>query len=85
MQGDEFKTDKAPEFRLKLLGTAPFSKVTIVKDDAEVKVFTPKKAEVELTWTDPSPSSGKMSYYYARGEQEDGELVWASPMWVSVK
>ena len=82
MQGDEFKTDKAPEFRLRLQGTAGFNKVTIVKDDVEVKTFEPKKQNVELTWSDPNPASGKTSYYYARGEQEDGELVWASPMWI---
>jgi hypothetical protein len=26
---------------------------------------------------------GKMSYYYVRGEQENGEIVWASPMWIT--
>jgi hypothetical protein len=83
MQGDEFKSAEKPAFRLKLTGTAPFSKVTIVKDDVEVKVVEPKSAEVDLTWNDPSPTGGKTSYYYARGEQADGELVWASPMWIS--
>jgi hypothetical protein len=83
MQGDEFKTSKAPAFRLKLMGTAPFNKVTIVKDDAEAKVFEPKKADVDLAWTDPNPTAGKTSYYYVRGEQTDGELVWASPIWVT--
>jgi hypothetical protein len=82
MQGDEFKTDKAPEFQLKLRGTAPFSKVTIVKDDVELNVSTPKQADVDLAWADPRPTAGKTSYYYVRGEQADGELVWASPMWV---
>jgi hypothetical protein len=83
MQGDEFKINKAPEFRLKLVGTDAFSKVTVVKDDVEVKAFEPEKADVELTWTDPNPTAGKTSYYYARGEQANGELVWASPMWVN--
>ena len=83
MQGDEFTTSQTLAFQLKLLGTAPFSKVTIVKDDVEIKTITPDKAEVELTWTDPSPTPGKSSYYYVRGEQSDGELVWASPMWVT--
>jgi hypothetical protein len=83
MQGDEFKTSQAPAFRLKLLGTDAFKKVTIVKDDVEVKVFEPKTADVNLAWTDPNPTSGKTSYYYVRGEQADGELVWASPMWVN--
>jgi hypothetical protein len=83
MQGDEFKIATAPEFHLKLDGTGEFSKVTIVKDDAEVKVIEPNKSEVDLTWTDPSPAAGKTSYYYVRGEQADGELVWASPMWIT--
>ena len=82
MLGDEFETSQSPAFRLKLHGTGAFSKVTIVKDDVEVKVIEPKQAEVELAWTDPHPVSGKTSYYYARGEQADGELVWVSPMWV---
>jgi len=83
MQGDEFKITQAPAFRLKLLGTAPFTKITIVKDDVEVKTFATNQSEVDLSWTDPTPTAGKTSYYYARGEQADGELVWASPMWVN--
>ena len=82
MLGDEFKTSQPPQFHLKLKGTGVFSRVTIVKDDGEVKITQPNQAEVELTWTDPDPISGKTSYYYARGEQADGELVWVSPMWV---
>src|SRR5205807_2341753 len=72
MQGDEFTTDQTPAFRLKLLGTAPFSKVTIVKDDVEVHALEPNKTDVELSWTDPTPTAAKTSYYYARGEQTDG-------------
>ena len=88
MMGDEFTTAEAPTLRLKLTGTAPFGKVTLVKDDVEVKVWEPGKAEVELTWTDPKPEAGETSYYYFRGEQEkqgtetNGELVWVSPLWI---
>jgi len=28
---------------------------------------------------------GATSYYYVRGEQEDGELVWISPMWITYR
>jgi hypothetical protein len=83
MLGDEFKTGESPTFRLKLRGTGPFSKVTIIKDDVDVNVIQPNQVEVELTWTDPKPTAGKSSYYYVRGEQADGELVWVSPMWVT--
>jgi hypothetical protein len=81
--GDEFTTAQAPTLRVKLIGTAPFAKVTLVKDDEEIHAITPNKAEVELTWTDPKPTAGKTSYYYFRGEQADGELVWVSPMWIT--
>jgi hypothetical protein len=83
MLGDEFTTAQPPTLRLKLGGTAPFAKVTLVKDDVEVHAITPNKSDVELTWTDPSPTPGKTSYYYFRGEQTNGELVWVSPMWIT--
>lgn len=85
MLGDEFTTSEPPTLRLKLRGTAPFSKVVLVKDDEEIHTVTPNQAEVELTWTDPRPSAGKESYYYFRGEQSDGELVWVSPMWITYR
>jgi hypothetical protein len=83
MLGDEFTTSQPPTLRLKLLGTAPFAKVTLVKDDEEIHVIAPNRPDVELTWTDPAPVAGKTSYYYFRGEQADGELVWVSPMWIT--
>ena len=84
IMGDEFTTNTAPKLTCKLIGTAPFAKVTIIKDDVEVEVKTPNTEKVELTWTDPNPTPGKTSYYYIRGEQNDVEkqLVWVSPMWI---
>ncbi len=84
IMGDDFTTSEAPKLTCKLLGTAPFAKVTIVKDDVEVETLTPNTAKVDLTWTDPNPTPGKTSYYYIRGEQSDAEkqLVWVSPMWI---
>ncbi len=88
MMGDEFTSATAPTVRVKFAGTAPFKKVTLVKDDVEIVLGEPNKSEVEFTWTDPNPVAGKTSYYYVRGEQSPGpgesigELVWASPMWI---
>jgi hypothetical protein len=82
MLGDEFTTSKAPSFHVKFAGTAPLAKITLIKDDVEIPLPCETKNEVELTWTDPNPTAGKTSYYYVRGEQTDGELVWVSPMWV---
>lgn len=84
MLGEEFSTASAPELRIKLIGTAPFKKVFIIKDDEYVNVTSPGSEVVEFAWTDPQPTKGKASYYYVRGEQADGELVWVSPMWITV-
>jgi hypothetical protein len=84
MLGEEFSTAAAPELRIKLIGTAPFKKVFIIKDDEYVNVTSPGSEVVEFSWTDPKPTKGKASYYYVRGEQADGELVWVSPMWITV-
>jgi hypothetical protein len=82
MMGDEFSSKETPNLIVKLIGSMPFAKVTIVKDDVEVHVIEPKTKEVSFTWKDEKAEAGKTSYYYVRGEQEDGELVWASPMWI---
>ena len=83
--GDEYTAHEAPKFSVKLVGTGPFARVVIVKDDVEIHTETVDSAQVDFTWTDPSPTPGKTSYYYVRGEQKDGELVWVSPQWITYK
>ena len=83
IMGDAFSSDTAPEMHVKLRGTGPFAKVVVVKDNAYVYTSEPKTAAVEFTWKDNAPAAGKTSYYYVRGEQADGNVVWVSPMWVT--
>ncbi len=83
--GDEFETDVKPKLRIHLIGTGPFAKVQVVKDGVYVHSTRPGESEVRFEWTDFAPTAGKTSYYYVRGEQEDGELVWVSPMWITYK
>ena len=68
----------------KLLGTADFKCVAIVTNNVYVYTSAPGKREVEFTWTDMDPKPGT-SYYYVRGQQDDGELIWGSPMWIQYK
>jgi hypothetical protein len=83
--GDVFTTDQRPSFRIRLVGTQPFAKVHVIRNGKYAHSFEPGKQEVELQWTDFEPVPNETSYYYVRGEQEDGELVWVSPMWVTYK
>ncbi len=82
MMGDEFSVKGAPKLTIKLVGTTPFAKVTLIKDNVEVPLQVTGTKDFSMKWTDPKPESGKTSYYYVRGEQDNGELVWASPMWI---
>ena len=85
MMGDVFTSSAAPALKVKLSGTARFSKVQVIKDNNSVYATEPKSAEVQFSWMDNTAAPGKTSYYYVRGEQEDGQIVWASPMWITYK
>ena len=85
MMGDVFSTDKLPTLDVYIVGTRPFAKVHVIKDGFYVHSLEPNKQEVRFTWTDFDAKPGKTSYYYVRGEQVDGELVWISPMWITYR
>jgi hypothetical protein len=83
MMGDAFASATPPAFKVKLQGTAPFAKIFVVKNNAYVYSSEAQGTTVDFTWRDTQPEKGKTSYYYVRGEQADGEIVWVSPMWVT--
>jgi hypothetical protein len=55
----------------------------IVRDGKYVYSNEPNSATVDFTWRDNQPNKGKTSYYYVRGEQDNGEIVWVSPFWIT--
>jgi hypothetical protein len=83
--GEEFSLTEPPTIEVKLVGTADFEAVHIVKDGNYVYSTKPGRREVSFSWRDNEAERGKTSYYYVRGEQTDGELVWVSPMWIRVE
>ena len=83
MIGDAFTIATQPSLVVKLEGTGPFAKVQIVKDNQYAYTIEPGNERVSFTWKDTAAAAGKTSYYYVRGEQKDGEIVWASPMWIT--
>ncbi len=81
--GDEFTVKTRPKLTVHLVGTEPFAKVHVIKDGNYVHSAEPSKQDVRFEWTDFDAKPGKTCYYYVRGEQSDGELVWVSPMWIT--
>jgi len=83
--GEEFSTSQPPALAVKLWGAANLAKVHIIKDGKYVYTVEPNSKKVDFTWKDAAAERGKTSYYYVRGEQADGELVWVSPMWIAYR
>jgi hypothetical protein len=68
-----------------VLGTNPLDRVDILRDGAVVHTHRPEKdsEEAKFHWEDTAPKQGgKASYYYVRVIQKDGQMAWASPIWV---
>jgi hypothetical protein len=82
MMGDEFSTADPPTLKVKLRGTSKFAKVIVIRDGKFVYATSPNTQDVEFSWRDNQPQKNKTSYYYVRGEQDNGEIVWVSPMWI---
>ncbi|HEY7328125.1 MAG TPA: hypothetical protein VH592_10815 [Gemmataceae bacterium] len=83
IMGDRFTTAKRPTLDIRIHGTGPIAKVSVVRDNKYVYSAEPKEAKVSLRFTDMDAKDGKSSYYYVRVEQADGNLAWASPMWIT--
>src|SRR5260370_35665791 len=88
--GEAFTTSSAPVFTVRLWGTAPFQSVVVVKDN-NIVYSTSGGRVVPFTWQKPTAQKAKTSYYYVRGLQQAqtgqsvGQIVWPSPMWVTLQ
>lgn len=79
--GSIFETSAKPRLTVRVDGTAPIARVTIVRNEEDYKVFNLREYEFETAWTDEEPLAGE-NRYYVRVEQWDGNMAWASPVWV---
>lgn len=81
MMGDELRVRSVPPLTVTILGTAAIAQVDIIRNSAYVYTAKPNKRDVTLSYRDNSPPAGT-SYYYVRALQADGQMAWASPIWV---
>jgi len=82
--GEAFATGTPPVFSVRLWGTNPFQNVVLVKD-GNVIYSTSGDQVLSFSFQDTAAQKGKTSYYYVRGLQTDGQVVWVSPMWVTMQ
>jgi hypothetical protein len=82
--GDEVKTSKPLPIAVKARGTAPVSRVEIIRDSEIVYTAEPKSASISFQYLDKADLSTR-HYYYVRLMQEDGQIAWSSPFFVNYK
>jgi hypothetical protein len=85
IMGDEVRTPQ-PRLSVLVLGTGPLDRVDVIRNGAVVHTERAGQnpEEARFQWEDKSPlKSAKPSYYYVRVLQKDGQMAWASPIWVT--
>jgi hypothetical protein len=85
LMGDIFDTTEKPALEISAVGTAPVAKLHVIRDNKYALTTEPGTAQVKFRYTDDDARPGQTHYYYVRIEQADGNLAWASPMWITYK
>ena len=84
IMGDSIRINEIPQVRVAVRGTGPIHNIQIIKDNAYVYTVRPGGREASFTFRDADARPGE-SYYYIRVQQEDGQMAWASPIWVDYR
>jgi hypothetical protein len=82
--GEAFETTGRSTLSFLVEGTAAIARITIVRNEQNHHVIEPGSRTVRAEWTDDAPVQGE-NRYYLRIEQNDGNMAWSSPLWVTVK
>lgn len=94
--GSELSEAETQERRItiRIHGTDRIKSVEIVRNNEDVHTVRPDSEDAEIEWTDSRPVSEvylppaqhcpvPFAFYYVRVTQADGEIAWASPIWIS--
>jgi len=83
IMGDEVRGAE-PKFDVVVLGTGPLAAVEILRNSEVIHKHAVKGDGARFTWQDPAPPMAeKTNYYYVRVQQQDGQMAWSSPIWVT--
>jgi hypothetical protein len=75
-------------------GTAKIKTIEIVRNNADVHTVRPEGTDCEFAWKDTEPlgevnlppakyTAVPFTFYYVRVTQEDDQIAWLSPVWIS--
>ena len=76
--GSPHETEK----KARIVGTDLIGRVDLIKNNEIIYTISPRRSEAAFEFAETDPTPGE-SYYYVRVMQEDGEMAWGSPAWVT--
>ena len=80
--GGETAATEPQRIHVRARGTDRIAAIHVIRDGKYVYKVEPGRSEAEFDFLDVDAPHGE-HWYYVRVEQEDGELAWSSPIWVS--
>ena len=82
LQGDIVRVDGTFRLEVKIFGTAPIRQIDIIKNQEFLYTRQKLPQDFAFTYEDAGKQAGE-DYYYVRVEQNDGNVAWSSPIWVT--
>jgi len=90
---DEPGLAAARDIDVEFHGTADVERIDFIRNNEVVHVERPDGADCRLTWSDATALDDVLlpagpfcdhpfAFYYVRAVQKDGEVAWASPIWI---
>jgi hypothetical protein len=84
LMGDIFESKSPVKITANIIGTGDILQIDIIKNEKIIHTYKPGKAVFGFEYTD-AENKEKDAYYYVRVLQNDGEMAWGSPVWVTYK
>lgn len=78
------RSDGGVPVTFRVVGCAPIQLIEVIRNGETVLQHQGNGVFAQFAAEDPEPPPGT-SWYYLRVVQEDGNLAWSSPVWVTVK
>ena len=82
--GRELTDVAAPKLRASIEGTQPLASVELIRNGKILLARNPNQRSDAFEFRDNDPLDTE-AYYYLRIVQEDRQLAWSSPIWVTIE
>jgi hypothetical protein len=84
LMGDIFEAASPPQLVVRAVGTGTIHQIDVIKNRKFLYTVRPGTKEAAFELTDQEFGPGE-SWYYVRVLQQDGQIAWSSPVWVTKK